>query len=164
MSKKGRTLEIEEDSQFQQMEWFVQRIGTVALFLFVGSALLGLTGMGGPLSHRDASDSGGALHVEYERFIRRNAPATIKVRLRGGPGDLRFWVSSSYFEHVRIDSIVPPPQLVSTESNRHVYVIRSTTADVLVTLELEHLTVGAREAEIGLVDGPSVRLNQYAIF
>ena len=163
-SKKARTLEIEEDITFQQKEWFIQRIGTVMLFLFVGAALLGLTGMGGPLSHADVSDADGALHVEYERFVRRNAPSTIKVRLRGGPGDLRFWVSSSYLEQVRIDSIVPPPQLVFTESNRHVYVIRSATPDVLVTLDVEHLGMGRREAEVGLVDGPSVRLSQLAIF
>jgi hypothetical protein len=164
MSKKTRTLEIEEDINFQQREWFFQRIGKVMLFLFVGAALVGLTGMGGPLSHRDVSDAGGTVHVEYERFVRRNAPATIKVRLHGGPGDLRFWVSSAYFEHVRIDSIVPPAQLVSTDSNRHVYLIRSATPDVLVTVELEHLSMGTREVEVGLVDGPSVRLSQLAIF
>jgi hypothetical protein len=164
MSRKARTLEIDEDLAFQQREWFVQRIGTGMLFLFVGAAMLGLTGMGGPLSHADVSDADGALRVEYERFVRRNAPATIKVRLRGGPGDLRFWVSSSYLEHVRIDTIVPPPQLVLIESDRQVFMIRSATPDVLVTLELEHLGMGTREAEVGLVDGPSVRLSQLAIF
>ena len=161
---KKRTLEIEEDLTFQKKEWLFQRIGVTILLLFVGAALLGLTGMGGPMSHGEAGERGGPLHVEYERFVRRNAQATIKVRMHGAPGDVRFWVSSEYFEHVRVDSIVPAPQLVSVEEGRHVYEIRASSPDVTVTLELEHLTSGTRTAEIGLAGGPSVRFSQLAIF
>jgi hypothetical protein len=159
-----RTLEIEDDLRFQKKEWFFQRIGVALLFIFVLAAFLGFTGMGGPMSHGEAGEPAGPLHVEYERFVRRNAQATIKVHLHGAPGDVRFWVSSPYFEHVRVDSIVPAPQLVSVEMGRHVYMIRASSPDVTVTLELEHLTMGRRQAEIGLVGGPSVRFSQLAIF
>ena len=96
--------------------------------------------------------------------MRRNAQATIKVHLHSASGDVRFWISSPYFEHVRVDSIVPAPQLASVETGRHLYMIRAASPDVTVTLELEHLTAGRREVEIGLVGGPSVRLSQLAIF
>jgi hypothetical protein len=164
MSSKRRALEIDEDLHFQQKEWFFQRIGVGLLFLFVVAALLGFTGMGGPMSHGEAGEPGGSVHVEYERFVRRNAQATITVRLHGAPGDVRFWISSPYFEHVRVDSIVPAPQLVSVEAGRHMYVIRAASPDVTVALELEHLTAGRRDVEIGLVGGPSVRFSQLAIF
>src|SRR5262245_50828483 len=159
---RRRTLEIEQDLNFQKKEWLLQRIGVTLLFMFVGAALLGFTGMGGPMSHAEAGERGGPLHVEYERFVRRNAQATIKVHVHSAPGVVRFWVSSTYFEHVRIDSIVPAPQLVSVEAGRHVYEIRAASPDVTVTLELEHLTSGTRTAEIGLVGGPSVQLRQLA--
>jgi len=164
VNKKRRSLEIDEDLNFQHKEWFFQRIGVALLFLFVLAALFGFTGMGGPMSHGDAGEPGGPVHVEYERFVRHNAQATIKVHLHGAPGDVRFWISSSYFEHVRVDSIVPAPHPVSVETGRHVYMIRAASPDVTVTLELEHLTAGRREVEIGIVGGSSVRFSQLAIF
>jgi hypothetical protein len=164
VSRKPRSLEIDEDLQFQQREYFFQRIGLVLLFAFVLAALLGFTGMGGPMTRGEAGERGGPLHVEYERFVRRGGLATVKLQLRGSPGDVRFWVSAPYFEHIRIDSVAPAPELVAVETDRHVYTIRAGSHDVTVTLEVEHETVGMLDAEVGLVDGPSVRFSQVAIF
>lgn len=164
MSKKSRTLEIDEDISFQKKEWFFQRIGMALLCLFVVAALLGFTGMGGPLSRGDAGEPGGPVHVEYERFVRRGGLSTLKLHLRSAPGDVRFWVSTPYFEHVRIDSVAPTPELVSVETDRHVYLIRSGSPAVTVTLEVEHEAFGTLDAEVGLVGGPSVRFSQLAIF
>ena len=164
MTKKPRTLEIDEDISFQKKEWFFQRIGMALLWLFVVAALLGFTGMGGPLSRGEAGEPGGPVHVEYERFVRRGGLSTLKLHLRSAPGDLRFWVSTPYFEHVRIDSIAPTSELVSVETDRHVYLIRSGSPSVTVTLEVEHEAFGTLDAEVGLVGGPSVRFSQLAIF
>jgi hypothetical protein len=164
VSTKARTLEIEEDLRFQQKEWFFQRIGVVLLSLIVLGALLGFTGMGGPMSRGEAGERRGPVHVEYERFVRRGAFSTVTLHLRGAPGDIRFWVAARYFEHVRIDSVAPMPELVSVETDRHVYLIRSESPDVTVTLEVEHQAVGTPDAEVGLVGGPSVRFSQLAIF
>lgn len=158
------TLEIDEDLQFQRKEWFFQRIGVALLVLFVLAALLGYTGMGGPMSRGQAGEPGGPLHVEYERYVRRGGLSTVKLHLRSVPGDVRFWVAAPYFEHVRIDSVAPTPELVSVETDRHVYLIRSGSSDVTVTLTVEHEAFGTLDAEIGLVDGPSVRFSQLAIF
>ena len=102
-------------------EYFFQRIGIALLFVFVLAALLGFTGMGGPMSRGEAGERGGPLHVEYERFVRRGGLSTVKLHLHIAPGDVRFWVSAPYFEHVRIDSVAPPPELVAVETSRHVY-------------------------------------------
>ena len=122
---KARSLEIDEDLHSNRRNGFSSASASRCCFLFVLAALLGFTGMGGPMSHGEAGEPGGPVHVEYERFVRRNAQATIKVHLRGAPGDVRFWISSPYFEHVRVDSFVPAPQLVSVETDRHVYLIRA---------------------------------------
>lgn len=164
MSNKPRSLEIDEDVAFQQKEWIFQRIGVAALFLFVLAAFLGLTGMGGPLSHGEAGDSNGPLHVEYERFVRRGSFSKLTLHVRGATGAIRFWVSAPYLEQVQIDSIVPRPDLESVETNRHLYVIRAGSPDVTVTLNVEHEKAGRVEAEVGLVDGPSVRFTQFSIF
>jgi len=161
---KKRTIEIDEDIAFQRREWFWQRIGVAVLALFVLGALLGLTGAGGPLSRGEAGDPSGALRVEYERVVRRGASATVKVHFRSAaPGATQFWVSAPYFEHVKIDVVVPQPDAVAIDQGRHIYTIRGGSAST-VTLHPEHLTIGRLAAEIGLVGGPSVRISQVSLF
>ena len=164
MSRKPGTLQIDEDINFQRKEWMFQRIGVALLFLFVVAAVLGLTGMGGPLGRGEAGDSSGALRVEYERFVRRGSFSKVTLHLHGAPGAIRFWVGAPYFERAQIDSVSPAPELVSVESSRHVYQIRAGSPDVIVTLNVKHEDAGRLEAEVGLVDGPSVRFSQLSIF
>ena len=164
MSRTPRGFEIDEDLNFQKKEWFVQRIGMGLLFVSVLGAALGLTGMGGPLSRGEAGRREDAVFVEFERFVRCGATATIRLHLRGAPGDVKFWVSAPYFEHARLERVVPQPQLVSVEQSRHIYTIRSGSPEVTITLDVEHQTYGWIDASIGLVGGPSVRIGQLALF
>ena len=164
VNEKHGSLQIDEDIDFQRKEWMFQRIGVALLFLFVVAAVLGLTGMGGPLGRGEAGDASGAVRVEYERFVRRGSFSKVTLHLHGAPGAMRFWIGAPYFERAQIDSVAPMPELVSVESNRHVYQIRAGSADVTVTVNVKHEDAGRLEAEVGLVDGPSVRFSQLAIF
>lgn len=160
-----RTLEIEEDLDFQRKEWLWQRIGLGVLALFVLAALFGLTGAGGPLSHAEAGERGSALHIEYERIVRRGAMATVTLHVRSNArGTIQFWIAAPYFDHVMIDTVVPQPDGVSIERDRYVYTIRSNAAEATITLHPEHQTIGRIAGEIGLVGGPSVQFSQVALF
>ena len=162
---KKRGLEIDEDLVFQRSEWVWQRIGIAVVVLVVAAALLGLTGMGGPLSHVEAADPGGAVRLEYDRFVRRGAAATVKLHLRTrADAPARFWISSRYFEHAAIESFTPQADTVSAEEGRHVYTLHSGAPDLTVTVELQHRTVGRIDGEVGLVDGPSVQFSQLSLF
>ncbi len=162
---KKRTIEIDEDIGFQRKEWLAQRIGLTVLFLFVLGALLGITGVGGPLSHGEAGDPAGAVHVEYERVVRRGAMATVTLHLRGSSsGPTRFWVSAPYFENITVESVAPPPDTVSVEPARHVYTVRAGTPEVTLRLHVKHTTIGWIEAEAGLMGGPSARFRQLSLF
>ena len=141
-----------------------QRAGMGLLFLLVVGALMGITGVGGPLSRAEAGDPNGAVHLEYDRFVRRGAMATVRLHLRAGERDVQFWVGSPYFENVVIDTVAPTPTLVSVEPARHVYTIRARATPVTVVLHMEHTTVGRIEGEAGLVGGPSVRFTQWSLF
>jgi hypothetical protein len=134
------------------------------LAAFVIAALLGVTGMGGPLSNGTAGQRDGPVFVEFERFVRRGAMSTLRLHLRASPGTVRFWVSAPYFQHVRVESVAPQPQIVSADANRHVYTIQAVSPDVTVTLDVEHQSVGRIDAAVGLVDGPSVQFSQRALF
>lgn len=163
MTKKD-ALEIEEDINFQRKEWTFQRFGVALLALFVLAAFLGLTGMGGALARGEAGDASGPIHVEYDRFVRRGSFSKVTLHLHTAPGTVRFWVGARYFERVHIDSVAPVPEIVSVESTRHVYVIRTGSPNVTVTLNVKHEEAGRLNAEVGLVDGPTVRFSQLSIF
>jgi len=165
MSRKTRSIDINEDLAFQRKEWFAQRIGIAFVGAFVIAALLGLTGVGGPLSHASAGEEGSPLNVEYERFVRRGAKATMKLHFHSDPpGFIQFWVSAPYFEDVIVDSVAPVPQTVTVEDSRIVYTIRAGSPDVTVTVEMEHQTFGRLEGEVGIVGGATVHFTQLSLF
>jgi hypothetical protein len=161
---KQRTLEIDEDIDFQRKEWMWQRAGMVLLFLLVAGALVGMTGGGGRFSLAEAGDAAGPVHLEYERIVRRGAMSTLTLQLRASPGDVKVWVEAPYFQNVRVDTVAPPPTRVSVEPARHVYTIHAGSAPVTVKLYVEHTTLGRIEGEVGLVGGPSVRFTQWSLF
>jgi hypothetical protein len=164
VSRESRTLEIDEDLQFQRKEWLFQRVGIGALFLFVLAALLGFTGMGGPMSRAEAGERGGAIHVEYQRIVRRGSRSPMKLHLRGAPGEVRFWIGVPYVGSVRVDSVAPAPESVSVETGRHVYLIHAGSREITVTVEVEHEAAGRLQGEVGIVGGPSVRFSQLVMF
>ena len=134
------------------------------MFLVVVGALLGVTGVGGPLSHAVATDPSGAVHLEYERFVRRGARATMTLHLHGGGGERKMWVTAPYFRHVVVEAVAPIPSTVSVEPDRHVYAFDASGSIVTVILHMEHTSVGRIEGEVGLVGGPSIRFAQWALF
>ena len=164
MRPESRTLEVDEDLEFQKREWVAQRVGLGLLYVFVLAAAFGATGMGGVLSRGEAGRREEPLFVEYERFVRRGAASTVRLHLRASPGEVKFWVSAPYFEHVRVESIAPPVQNVLVDGNRHIYTIQSGSGGVVVTLEVEPHSVGTIDGEAGLVGGPAVRFRQLAFF
>lgn len=165
VSKKRRTLEIDDDVRFQTREWHAQRVGIVLVGLFVLAAVLGLTGAGGVLNDATAVSDSGNVRIEYDRVVRRSASASMTLRFHSDPpGFIQFWVSAPYFDAVHIESVTPAPQTVTVEGARHVYTIRAASPDVAVTVTLEHKTWGRLEGEVGIIGGDSARFSQVAVF
>jgi hypothetical protein len=162
---KKRTLEIDENLDFQRKEWVAQRIGLWVLAVFVFGALIGLTGVSGPLTHGEAGDRLGSIHLEYDRIVRRGTDGTLTLHLRTSvPGDIQFWVSAAYFESVTVERVVPQPYRQSVEHERHVYTIHAGSPEIAVMVDVQHNTIGRVDAEIGIVSGPSVRFTQWLLF
>ena len=66
-------IDLDQDIDFQQRSWKVQRVGWGLMVLFVLAGLSGLLGTG-PLSNVTDGDEGGPLWLEYQRFGRLQAP------------------------------------------------------------------------------------------
>jgi hypothetical protein len=157
-------LEIDDNSEFQQKEWRVQRIGIALLALLVLAAAAGLTGTGGPFNDARAGSPGDPVLVEFERIVRQGASSSMTVHLHHPPGVVKFWVSVPYFDNVRVASIDPEPDDVVVEQSRQIYEVEAGSADTKVTFVFEHVAIGRLDIEVGLLNGPSVRFSQWALF
>jgi hypothetical protein len=165
VSRKARTIELEEDLAFQRKEWFWQRVGIVLLSLFVLAAVLGVTGAGGPLADAEIADPSGRIRVAYERVVRREAVSELRIHLQSDPpGFIQFWIDAPYLELVNVISIEPEPQTSTVENERHIYTVRAGSSAVTVSLETKHARAGRVEGSIGIVNGPSVRFTQFSWF
>src|SRR5688572_1556672 len=112
MQKRKAPAEILQDLPFHRRQWIVQRIGWGLAVVVLALALAGVFG-DGPLSHVRAGNE--ALHVEYERFLRRDDSTEIHFEVRAsGTDEVRIGVSSEYLHTFRIESILPYPERVET--------------------------------------------------
>ena len=160
-----RTIEIEDDPGFQRKEWVAQRIGIGVLALFLLAAVLGFTGNGGLFSHGEVGDESGVLRVEYDRTVRRGATSTITIHLNSAtPGSRSFWISTEYLSDVIVESVSPDPEAVVAESHRYVYTVKVAAADIMVRVRVRPTRVGWLDAQVGIVNGPSVHFRQTSLF
>ncbi|HEX6289630.1 MAG TPA: hypothetical protein VFZ66_10595 [Herpetosiphonaceae bacterium] len=109
-------LQIEQDLQYQQRMWTVERIGWLLL-------LLG----GGPLSMATAGDQGAPLQAQYGRFVRHGGQAQLEIRLQPGAAqgtEARVWIDRAYLDGIRIEHITPEPESIEAASDRMIYVFK----------------------------------------
>jgi hypothetical protein len=119
-----RELEIEEDLAFQRRQWRFERMGALALLLFLVAAALGLFGPGAFATGRVVA-AGRALELEYPRFARMQTPLRLRVSVRPAElagGELRVWLSSEYLERVTLAHVTPEPLRTELDADGVTYV------------------------------------------
>jgi hypothetical protein len=104
---------LDEDMVFQHREWRWQRVGRVAVAVFVLAACLGLLGGAGPFNRTEARADDDSLIVEYDRVIRAGTPTT--VQLNAAAAADYCLISPALFDALDIERIVPAPQEVVRE-------------------------------------------------
>jgi hypothetical protein len=102
-------IQVNEDLSFLRKEWRVQRIGWLAMLVFVLLALVGAFGRG-PLANVTDGDPA-TLAIAYERMIRHSADTQLEIiagrALRADT--LRVYITSGYLKAFELRSIVPEP-------------------------------------------------------
>jgi hypothetical protein len=168
MKRAERSLQIDENLDFQRREWRWQRVGWVALALFVIAAAAGVFG-GGPLSQASAGAPDGALHVEYERFVRRGAAQQVRIRARAAGATaaqpLALDVSRAYYEDMRIQRVQPEPESVDI-GPAHVTLRfkRAGEGDLTILIDAEPRRAGRFSADIRSAGGGAVTFRQFSYF
>lgn len=158
-------LEINQDLDFDRREWMWERIGWVALVAIVALAAAGLFGHG-PISWTTASSDDGSLVVSYERFGRRGGSHDLKVEAAASESSDGVWdidLSHSYVSSMEIESVRPPPEAVETTSDglRYTFTQQEPGAALEATFSLRPRDLWKRSGEIGVADGPRVRIQQF---
>lgn len=151
---------ISENLEFQRKEWRVQRIGWACMTFLVGAAALGAAG-DGPLSSRTTEAPGGDLALDYQRFVRREAPTMLELHIAPGAGDSAIWINADYLDRVTIRSIAPAPSEARLGGDRHVFVFSQTSArGGTIAVQLEPNAVGSLVGEAGVVGSAPVGFRQ----
>ena len=102
-------IQVNEDLSFLRKEWRFQRIGWIAMLLFVILGLAGALGRG-PLANVTDGDTA-TLAVSYERIIRHAADTQLEIvagrALR--EDTLRIYITSGFLKAFEVRNIIPEP-------------------------------------------------------
>jgi hypothetical protein len=154
-----RSIELGEDLSFQRRQWRWQRTAWMIAGAIIGAGLLGLFGEG-PLSSARAVSADGTLSVEYERFVRREAPSRIVVTAAPGTEDrsLDLHLDGSRMETMQIVSVEPTPQeaLAGDGARQYRFGRLSTRAPARILYVVETAVPGLQQLRIGVGGGSEV--------
>ncbi|WP_288407131.1 hypothetical protein [uncultured Pseudomonas sp.] len=148
-----KPLPIREEPGLQRWIWRCERLGWVLLGLFVALALAGLFASGGPWATATQVSADGQLRVEYERFQRRGAPATLTLTLELAPGLDRIGLDERLVADWTVEALYPQP-------------LRMTSSDGVLWLDLapgtgsSRLHLALRPDRLGTVDWRILRPGQ----
>ncbi len=157
MKKHNQELDIDEDLVLERRTWAFERTGWLFMLLFVLAALLGFTGRGGiaTINDQTAGSKAAGIEVKYERFLRREAPANLQVRLYGQENQVRF--SKEFYEKVRVEQVVPEPELVHVTDESIIYTFEKEAEQALLAFYLKpqksgslHITIANSNTQLNL--------------
>lgn len=103
--------EIDDDLEFQRRSWALQRVGWLALVMWLTAGAAGMTGPG-PWSQARVEQR--SVSIEYERLLHLGAPTRLVVFLhRDRPGTVELGLGGALLEAFEIVSVVPSPDAES---------------------------------------------------
>jgi hypothetical protein len=147
----------EQDVTFLRRWVVVQRIGRTVVGLFLVAALLGVFGTG-PLAHATASASGGAVTVDYDRFLRTTQSSSLQVAVQGGSGGGDIELASSYLSSIDVSDVSPQPDSETARGDRLVLSYQDQLPDQ-VQITVFPQTIGVHSAQLW-VGGRTVSFRQ----
>ena len=114
---RPRRQPLDDDPDFQRLQWRIERIGWATMVVIIGAALAGVFGGGGWLAQGEASDANSANSVRYARFPHYASPTTLEVNLAAASGhyqasgQVRLRVSDAYLGVMKVRTIYTTARL-----------------------------------------------------
>ena len=153
-----------DDGSFHWHELKWQRIGRIALAVFIAAGFLGFFGSG-PLSSTTTKSDDSVTQVRYERWVRAHAPTELRlITTSNAPGQsVRLWLDQRFLEGIEIKEIVPEPTRTRAGPERIEFELAvSSTSVPEIIVRYQHLNAGMATGTLGVADRPPLRFRQYA--
>jgi hypothetical protein len=112
MTRARAKVSADGDLAYHRREWAIQRIGWLAMALFLLAAVAGLFGSG-PLSRTQSGDPARGT-IDYERFAHYGTETSLRIcgpPSPGAPAELRVGIPRAYAESFAIRSVVPEARI-----------------------------------------------------
>jgi hypothetical protein len=152
-----------DDLAHERKVWKVEHWGWGVFALILLAALLGIFGEG-LLARAKAGRPNSALRIEYDRFVRYQAPTMLKVHVAAGNNALpALWVARNYLDRVEVERISPEPERVKAGNNSLIYIfnIAQTNEEATISFQVKPTGYGKMPVSLGLVDGPQMDFTQF---
>lgn len=161
-SNKPGGLEMGHDPEHEITEWHIQRIGWALMLLLCIAALAGVLG-DGPAANMQQGKIGEELYLEYDRYVRHQAPFIVKVFCRPEQSnDFSLSFTRSFLEKHEVKEIQPEPESTEISSDRSTYRFKSTGAgEHLVTFRFESDGFGKVHNEVTLNGKITRKMKQF---
>jgi hypothetical protein len=157
-------LTIDQDIGHHRRRWLFQRVGFVAMALFILAAFVGLLGPG-PLSHKRIVAPDSSFSVDYRRFEHRESATELRVSIppKAGEEKVALQVARSFADRIELDHVVPEPESVELGDEFMTFRFRRSSLGVggEVAFDYEYESMGGIDARIGLEGGPMVAFRQF---
>ena len=167
MPQKGlpTSLDLPEGPESRSMELWLHRIGWSVMAVLLLAAAAGLMGPG-LLSSRTA-DGGPSLKIQYNRFVRYHAPASLRVTVAppAASDQVRLVLDRAFLNAMELETITPEPARVELASGGHTYVfdarhLAGGNAEIVFHYRPER-TLRNISGAVGLDGGPRLAFRQF---
>jgi len=161
--QQGKGLQLKFDAPHERSEWFVQRVGWGAMLLLAIAALLGFLGKG-IFSDAQAGKAGDDLYIEYDRFVRHEAPFTLRIYCKpGASNQFTLSLDRAFLDRTEIQEIQPTPTRSTIAGSECLFAFSSSGGtNQLVTFRLSADSFGKLENTVGLNEISRHHLEQFA--
>jgi hypothetical protein len=158
----GNHLQLHVDAEHERSEWFVQRVGWGSMLLLAIAALLGFLGKG-PFSDAQAGKVGDDLYIEYDRFVRHEAPFSLRIYCKpNGSDHFTLSMDRGFLDRSEIKEIQPTPLTTTTAGSKCIFTFSSSgSTNQLVTFRLEANSFGKVENTVALNAKTKHKLEQF---
>jgi len=104
--------------RFHWKQFFAEQVGWAAMALSLGWAIIGGFGDGW-ISRRDVSSETDDAAIEFQKFIRRDSPADVRLSLPldASSDSIQVHISEEFLDAVRLERIVPLPEGMELDSD-----------------------------------------------
>jgi hypothetical protein len=160
--QEGTGLQIHIDVHHERSEWFFQRVGWGLMLLLTSAALLGFLGAG-PFSNVQAGKVGDDLYVEYERFVRHEAPFSVHCYCDAkGSDEFNLSLGRAFLSRTEVKEVQPSPVKTTAAGEDCIFTFKSTgETNQLVTFRFESDSFGRLQTEVTLNGKSKQKLKLY---